>query len=98
MQHELYQNYHKIYIKYFSKVMDTFQLMSNESMSLFVFCNIVSSSGSVQYSEVKAFLKKIPDVIMKYMSITTDANKTITLSENHLIYAKKFTTEQFHPM
>ena len=47
------------------------------------------SSGEVTFSEVKAFLKKQPHVTTTYKSITTSTNQTITLSPNHMIYARK---------
>ena len=60
--------------------------------------NIVSSSGWFGYSEVKMFLKKQAGVITEYKSITTSANTTISLSKNHLIYAKKYYDEKFETM
>ena len=58
----------------------------------------VLESGEAIFSEVKAFLKKQPHVIGTYKSITTSGNKTITLSPNHLIYARKMDTEKYLPM
>ena len=49
------------------------------------------------YSEVKIFLKAQQDVINNYKSITC-GNKTIVLSENHLIYAKQTYNDRFTPM
>ena len=51
----------------------------------------------VGYSEVRAFLKKQQDIIAQYKSITT-VNKTITLSRDHLIYARKSFVGQLSPM
>ena len=48
--------------------------------------------------EVRTFLKKDPKTIVKYQSITTSCNESLTLSEDHLFYARKVGTEEFHPM
>ena len=58
----------------------------------------VTSTGSVKYSDVRAFMKKDHNTITKYLSITTDCNKTLTLSPNHLVYARKGSREEFNPM
>ena len=58
---------------------------------------IVSSSGIVTYSEVKTFLKKQPDMILEYKSITI-WNETLTLTGNHLLYARENSVDKFHPM
>ena len=63
----------------------------------FVF-SIVTLSGRVKHSEVKMFLKRQPDVIRKYKSITTVMNSTLTLSENHLVFARKYYSDKFYPM
>ena len=49
------------------------------------------------YSEVKAFLKKEQNVITQYKSIVT-MNKTLTLSADHLVYARKRLVDKFYPM
>ena len=56
-----------------------------------------SNSGKI-YGEVKTFLKRQPDVIIKYKSITTFRNQTLSLSGNHLIYARHSFQERFNPM
>ena len=60
--------------------------------------NTVSSSGEITYSEVKMFLKQKPDVIMKYKSLRTLQNKTITLTGNHLLHARKRSSDMFFPL
>ena len=67
-------------------------------MFYLVFFNVVLSSGTVTYSEVRAFLEKELTVITKYKSITTIWNETLTLTGNHLIYARKNCTDKFDPM
>ena len=59
---------------------------------------IVSSSGSVTYSELVAFLAKLPNVISQYKSISILGNETLILTGNHLVYAKKGSADQFNPM
>ena len=58
---------------------------------------IVSSSGIVTYSEVKTFLKKEPDMVLENKSITF-WNETLTLTGNHLLYARENSFDKFHPM
>ena len=60
--------------------------------------NLAATDGSVTYSEIRTFMEKQPTVITTYKTITTSSNNTIRLSGNHLIYARKFPTEQFYPM
>ena len=50
------------------------------------------------YSEVRTFLKRDPLVIVKYLSIATLYNKSLTLSADHLVYARKFANEEFNAM
>ena len=57
-----------------------------------------SSSGRVRYSEVKAFLQGQPDLTANYISITTMDNRSISLSGNHLIHARKHGSDKFNPM
>ena len=56
----------------------------------------VSEDGQLIYSEVRAFLDKQDERFGMYRSITT-SSKTIHLSENHLIYARKQSYKS-HPM
>ena len=58
----------------------------------------VSSNGSVTPSEITVFLKKQHTVTTMYRSITTTWNTTITLSGNHLIFARRNLTHKFSPM
>ena len=58
----------------------------------------VSSTGKMVSSEVKTLLKKDPLVIAKYLSITTLHNKSLTLSADHLVYARKCDNEEFNAM
>ena len=57
----------------------------------------VSSTGTVVYSEVKTFLKKQPNIITKYLSIVI-RNESLTLTENHMVYARKNFVDYFMPM
>ena len=57
-----------------------------------------SSGGSLEYSEVRIFLEQQTTITTMYKSITTSNNKTIHLSQNHLIYSRKIRTERFNPM
>ena len=59
--------------------------------------NVVSKTGELTYNEITAFLKQQPNTITQYKSIKT-VNKTITLTENHLIYGRKNSAKQFIPM
>ena len=57
-----------------------------------------TSNGEAIYSEVRAFLKRQPDVIVSYKTIKTLWNQTLSLSGNHLIYARKSGQGVFIPM
>ena len=57
----------------------------------------VSSLGDVINTQVKTFLKRDPDVITQYQSITTLCNKSLSLSGDHLVYARKFYSNEFNP-
>ena len=61
------------------------------------FYDTVSAVGVVTYSEVKTFFKKRSSISM-YKLITTNMNNTISLSGDHLIYAKKNENGIFQPM
>ena len=54
--------------------------------------------GKISYSEVRTFLTKDSSVINMFKSITTSMNRTITLTGNHLIYAKNGNANQFYLM
>ena len=58
---------------------------------------VVSSSGTDTYSEIRAFLKKQPNMVMQFKSIAT-LNESLTLTGNHLLYAQKTINDQFNPM
>ena len=58
----------------------------------------VSSDGIITYSKVIALLEKQNTTMARYKSMTTDWNRTITLSRTHLIYGRKEYTNQFKPM
>ena len=59
----------------------------------------VSPTGSVIYTEVRTFMKQQPTTTTTaYKSITTSLNKTISLSSNHLLYARKYGTDKFQKM
>ena len=61
-------------------------------------CCLVSSRGNLMYSEVRTFRQKQNAVTSVYKSITTAENNTISLSGNHLIYARKSCNGKFNPM
>ena len=63
----------------------------------YIYFHAVSSTGQRIYSEVKAFLQKEPNIIVQCKSIST-VNETLTLTENHLVYARKSFSDHFHPM
>ena len=65
---------------------------------LFIILYTVSSNGNVTYSKVMTFLQSDPNIVAKYMSITTSCNKSLTLSGNHLVYARKYSTNEFNTM
>ena len=56
-----------------------------------------SSTGEATYAEVTAFLKKRPNAVVQYTSIVT-SNETLTLTGNHLVYARSHFENQFKPM
>ena len=66
-------------------------------IKLYFYCT-VSSTGHLTYSEVKMFLEKCPKTILKYQSVITHSNDTLSLSQNHLVYARKYNSDQFIPM
>ena len=67
-------------------IVSLFHSMASTVEHLFSF-DTVTSTGSVTYSEIRAFLKKQPNMINHYKTITT-ADETVTLTLNHLIYAR----------
>ena len=58
----------------------------------------VSKDGKLTYSKVTTFLKKWPAMISTYKSITTLRYKTISISGNHLIYARKDGNDKLNPV
>ena len=60
--------------------------------------NIVTSAGRITYSEVRTFMEKQTDIISKFKSITTYGNKTLIVTGNHLVYARKNSNDKFSPM
>ena len=59
---------------------------------------IVSFSGDVIYSEITTFMEKHNFAINRFIKIATSNNMTISLSGNHLIYARKVNIDKFLPM
>ena len=57
-----------------------------------------SQNGGVAFSEVRTFLEKSPDMVTQYKSIITFWNQSLSLTRNHLIYARKSFTDKFNPM
>ena len=62
------------------------------------FFHIVSSTGYVTYNEVRTFAEKDHAATLKCQSITTLCNQTLKLSQNHIVYARKFCSDDFNPM
>ena len=60
--------------------------------------NIVTTGGRIIYSEVRTFMKKQADMMLKFKSITTYQDKTLTSTGNHLVYARKTLNDKFNPM
>ena len=58
----------------------------------------VSLDGTTRYSRVMAFLKNQHFTTNTYQSISISSNKSINLSGDHLIYARKGYAEKFYPM
>ena len=58
---------------------------------------VVSSTGTIFYSEVRAFLEKQPHIVNQYKSIAT-ANAELTVTGSHLVYARKNFEDQFKPL
>ena len=85
---------------FFCILTQSFNHLSFVSMHLspIVNFNVVFSTGSVIYSEVSTFLKKEPLVIVRYLAITTFHNVSLTLSPDHLVYARKYAQVEFYPM
>ena len=57
---------------------------------------LVTLEGRLKYSEVRAVLHRTPNVITVYKSITTQGNRTISLSGNHLVYTRKSHHDKFN--
>ena len=64
----------------------------------FSYFDTVSLAGAVTYSKVTTFLKRQPNMITQCKSITTFNNKTLILTANHLVYARKCAADQFNVM
>ena len=62
------------------------------------FFHTVSSTGYVTYNEVRIFVEKHHAAVLKCQSITTLCNQTLKLSQNHLVYARKFYSDDFNAM
>ena len=65
------------------------------------FCNFlhsVKSDGSVVHSEVRTLLHNEHTITRTFLSITTAFNKTVALTDTHLIYVRKRSTEKFYAM
>ena len=69
-----------------------------QNYNIILFHYPVTSEGFIEFSEVTAVLRNRSTVTVLYKSITTAAIKTISLTENHLIYAKKHSAGIFHAM
>ena len=80
-----------------NKIFIFFLLLIKSAYDFYLF-GVVSLTGSIMYSEVRTFLHKDPDLITKYKAITTFDSKSIILSGNHLLHARKISTDRFFPM
>ena len=58
---------------------------------------LATSDGSLTYSEVISFVEKQHALTTMFKSITTSFNNTVTLTGNHLIYARRSSVEKFIP-
>ena len=79
-------------------VLDSFLI--NAKFCRFVFSlkfHTVSPTGTVTYSEVRAFIEKQPDIMIQCKSIAT-VNETLILTGNHLVFAREKIASQFNPM
>ena len=56
-----------------------------------------SSTGVITYSKVRSFLKNQQNTITQYQAIET-VNKTVMLTGNHLIFARKYFAKKFDLM
>ena len=63
-----------------------------------IFDFMILHSAGVEYSEVITFMKNKGTVLTMYKEITTSLNKTISLSPDHLLYARRNATGIFNPM
>ena len=68
------------------------------SYILKVFLCSVTLGGDVTYSEIRTFLKREHTENTMYLSIATSESTIISLSENHLIFARKNCADKFYPM
>ena len=60
--------------------------------------NQVSSEGKIVYSQIRTFMEKQPTAATTYKSIKTSLNHTISLTGNHLLYARLSGAEKFNTM
>ena len=67
-------------------------------MNKFLLFRLVSSDGRITYSEIQTFMEKEHVMSIKYKSMATSLNKTISLTGSHLIYARKNVMDKFFPM
>ena len=58
----------------------------------------VSSGGTLRFSTITAFMRKIHTGSTAYRLIRTSVNKTISLTGNHLIYVRAPGGEKFKAM
>ena len=59
---------------------------------------IVSATGKMTYNEVRTFLKKDSLAMVRYKSITTSSNDSLTLSGDHLVFSRKSHNDEFNSM
>ena len=74
------------------------QLLSQQiQVSYFDLNTQFHPEGLLKYSDVRTFIKKQPTIMAMYKSISTSL-KDIRISGNHLIFARKNTNGNFHPV
>ena len=58
----------------------------------------VSTDGNVIFSEVRTFLHEDHMATSLYVALIASSNKTIYLTGNHLIYARRSGSDKFNKM
>ena len=64
----------------------------------FLICLLVSTNGNLICSEITSFMEREHFTTNMYALLTTSHNKTISLTKNHLVYARKSSMDKFMPV